>query len=82
MAATRAWAWLVVLSAASTAMALGGQSGRIVSLIILALAWAKAQVILNRYLGLAAAPAWGRGFALSIGGYMILAMALVVAAAG
>ena len=80
MSATRAWMILVVLSAASTAIAVGGWSGLLAALAILALAWAKALIVLRTYLGLAAAPAWGRGFALALGGYMILAMALVAAA--
>lgn len=80
MGATRAWTFLGALSAASTLIALSGQTGLAVSLVILALAWAKARIILRDYLGLAAAPAWDRGFALALAGYMILAMALVAMA--
>lgn len=80
MTATRAWMYLVALSAGSTVIATSGQAGLAASLIILMLAWAKARIILRSYLGLAAAPAWARGFALALAGYMLLAMALVVMA--
>ncbi len=80
MSATRAWLFLVALSAGSTAIAASGLAGAGVALAILALSWAKAQIILNRYLGLAAAPAWGRGFAIAMAAYMALLMVLAVAA--
>ena len=70
----------MALSASTTLIALIGQTGLIVALAILMLAWAKALIILRSYLGLAAAPAWGRGFAIVLGAYMILAMALVAMA--
>ncbi len=77
---TRAWLLLIALSGLSTAVALTGKSGLTVSLLILALAWAKALVILNDYLGLRSAPNWKRGFAMAIGVFMLLAMLLVAAA--
>jgi hypothetical protein len=76
MTVTRAWAVLIALSAVSTAVAASGLSGRWLALIVLPIAWAKAQVILNRYLGLAQAPAIARGFALSLGLFMALLIAL------
>ncbi|WP_137699345.1 cytochrome C oxidase subunit IV family protein [Marimonas lutisalis] len=80
MRITRAWIFLVALSAGSTVIAVSGQTGLAISLAILLLAWAKALIIVRSYLGLAEAPAWGRGFAMVLGGYMLLAMALVVMA--
>lgn len=50
------------------------------ALVILGLAWMKAQVILRTYLGLAQAPSWSRGFALVLGLYMLGMMGLAVAA--
>lgn len=64
--ATKAWALLVALSAASTALAASGLSGAALALPILILAGLKAHVILRDYLGLAAAPGWLRGFDLGL----------------
>ena len=64
--ATKAWALLVALSAASTALAASGLSGAALALPILILAGLKAHVILRDYLGLAAAPDWLRGFDLGL----------------
>ena len=44
--------------------------------IILTLAWLKARVILGRYLGLAAAPFWRRGFNLSLALFCLLLLGL------
>lgn len=76
MTLTRAYLALLALSAASTAVAASGLSGRWLALLVLALAWAKARLILNRYLGLAQAPAIARGFALVLGLFMALVMGL------
>ncbi len=76
MTVTRAWALLIALSAASTAIAFTGLSGRWLALLVLPLAWAKAQVILNRYLGLWQAPAIARGFALTLALFMALLIGL------
>lgn len=66
----RAWAWLMALSLGSTLIAVQVGSGQLQGLMlsasgaaILALAWLKARIILARYLGLAQAPFWHRGFA-------------------
>jgi hypothetical protein len=80
MTVTRAWAALVALSALSTAAAAGLPPGRLLSLAVLALAWAKARLILDRYLGLAQAPAISRGFALVLALVMLLLAALALAA--
>ena len=81
MSVTSAWAFLVALSAGSTLAAISGMTGPALALIVLALAWAKAQLILNRYLGLAQAPAIARGFALALAIFMAM-LATLAAAAG
>ena len=63
---TKAWALLIVLSAASTAFAASGIGGAALVLPVLLLAGLKAHVILRDYLGLAVAPAWLRGFDLGL----------------
>jgi hypothetical protein len=84
---TRAWATLLALSAASTGLAFavtGGQiSGATLSVTgaaILILAWAKARLILNAYLRLTEAPAFRRGFGLTLALYAALLLALYLAA--
>jgi hypothetical protein len=66
MTPTRAWAWLLALSALSTAAASLPQ-GVPLAVGVLALAWLKAQVILGAYLRLSQAPDIARGFALVLG---------------
>lgn len=75
---TRAWIWLVALSLGSTALsvavasgATGGRLATAAGAAILALAWAKARLILTRYLGLAEAPFWRRGFEIVLGLYAL-----------
>jgi hypothetical protein len=61
----RAWALLAALSLATTALTVAagdGQPHPALAGALLALAGLKAAVILRRYLGLAAAPVWRRGF--------------------
>ncbi|MDT8346028.1 MAG: cytochrome C oxidase subunit IV family protein, partial [Thermohalobaculum sp.] len=60
----RAWALLLALGAATTlAAAAGGRlAAPMLGAVILGLAGAKARLILARYLGLADAPVWLRGF--------------------
>lgn len=79
MTATRGWLILVALSGGSTLIAWSGGTGTVVTLTILALAWAKAQIVLNVYLGLAKVPGWSRGFALVLGLFMLAAMGLTAA---
>ena len=81
MSVTTAWLLLVALSAGSTAAAMGGMSGAPLAMFVLALAWGKARLILNRYLGLAQAPAIARGFALVLALFVLL-LAVLAAAAG
>ena len=77
---TRAWVWLVALSVASTGLAASGLAGPAFVVSVLALAGLKARVILSRYLGLAAAPGWQRGFDLGLG--LFLATCATLALAG
>ena len=63
---TKAWAQLIALSAASTALAASGLTGAALVLPILMLAGLKAHVILRDYLGLSVAPGWLRGFDLGL----------------
>lgn len=66
--ALRAWALLVVLSLAGTALSLLAPATIapvIPGLVILGLGWAKARLILLDYLGLAQAPRW-RGGAVTV----------------
>ena len=75
----RAWIALALLSLASTALAqwdLAGLAQAVAGAAILTLAFFKARLILGRYLGLAAAPYWQRGFNLVIALYMGLLLAL------
>jgi hypothetical protein len=63
---TKAWGWLLTLSAASTALAASGATGAALVLPVLVLSGMKAHVILKDYLRLATAPAWQRGFDLGL----------------
>lgn len=81
MTLTRAWILLVALSALTT-IAAAGLGGRWLALAVLPLAWAKAQLILNRYLQLSQAPAIARGFALVLALFMALMLGLALAAGG
>lgn len=77
MSATRAWLVLVALSLASTGMAAMGQ-GRVLVVVVLLLAWAKARVVLDVYLGLQDVPGWRRGFSLGLGAFMVALIGLSV----
>jgi Prokaryotic Cytochrome C oxidase subunit IV len=63
---TKAWGWLLALSAASTALAASGATGVALALPVLALSGLKAHVILRDYLRLATAPGWLKGFDLGL----------------
>lgn len=78
MNVTRAWLWLLALSALSTAVAATGLHPRWLALVVLPVAWIKAQIILDRYLGLALAPPIARGFALALAIFMALLIGLAV----
>ena len=64
--ATKAWALLIALSAASTALAASGFTGAALVVPVLLLSGLKAHVILRDYLGLCVAPVWLRGFDLGL----------------
>lgn len=75
----RAWFWLIGLSAGSAivSMALGqGVSRQIAGVVIVFLALTKARIILARYLGLAQAPGWLRGFTWVIALFCLLILSL------
>lgn len=82
MSLTRAWLALLALSAVSTVLALGLQSGwgrlglGLAATAILAVAWAKARIIANHYLGLCAAPTLRQGFATVLAFYMLCLLGL------
>ncbi|MFB9149777.1 nitric oxide reductase F protein [Roseovarius ramblicola] len=75
----RAWGALIGLSLGSTVLSLWHWPPRLAALagaLILTLGWLKARVILARYLGLAAAPFWRRGFNLSLALFCLLLLGL------
>lgn len=75
----KAWFALVALSGASAVvaeLAIGGLDRRVVGAMILLLALMKARVILSRYLGLAEAPSWRRGFNLVLTLFCLLLLGL------
>lgn len=84
----RAWLGLLALSVASTVLSVAvpaAAPGMVLTLsgaAILALAWLKARLILARYLGLAAAPFWLRGFEITFALYTALLLALHLAGSG
>ena len=70
----RGWAWLLALSLLSTLAAWLVETGAdapAMGALILVMAWLKARLILLRYLGLAAAPFWARGFGMVLAAYMV-----------
>lgn len=80
---TKAWLLLLALSGASTMLsvavsrgALAGGAATLGGAAILALAWAKARTILNAYLRLDEAPAFRRGFGLTLALYALLLLGL------
>jgi hypothetical protein len=76
---TRAWLWLLCLggtSALVAALVSFGVSRPLAGSVVLCLAWLKARTILSRYLGLAVAPAWLRGFNTVLGLYALLLLGL------
>lgn len=66
---TKAWIWLVVLSAGSAVVAIlvsMGVDRRIAGAMILTLALLKSRTILSQYLGLCNAPFWRRGMNIAL----------------
>lgn len=75
----RAWITLILLSIGSALLSLWQipQEWKFVAgATILTLAWLKARVILLRYLGLAQAPFWARGFGISLALFCLLLLGL------
>ncbi len=77
---TKAWAMLLALSVASTALAASGATGAALALPVLILSGLKAHVILRDYLRISTAPAWLKGFDLGLT-LLILAFACLALAA-
>lgn len=78
---TIAWAWLMGLSLASTAVAALIESGAgtmAAGVAILVVALVKARLILLDYLGLAQAPSWRGGFVVSLAVFTVLLAGLYV----
>lgn len=80
MTVTRAWFLLLALSGASTLLAASGLAGAAFTVAVLALAGAKARLILSSYLGLDAAPAIRFGFDLALAALLVLFAVLALAA--
>ena len=75
----KAWGGLVALGAATSLLAAVVGPPPIPALgaaLVLALAWLKARLILRRYLGLQAAPAWRGAFDAAIAAYGLLLFGL------
>ncbi|WP_299351224.1 cytochrome C oxidase subunit IV family protein [uncultured Shimia sp.] len=78
-ALTKAWIWLIALSAGSAVVAMlvaQGMDRRIAGAAILVLALLKSRTILTRYLGLSEAPSLRRGFNLVLTLYCVLLLGL------
>lgn len=79
---TRAWLALIGLSLATVLATVGMPAGigrPIFGGVVLLLAWAKARIILSRYLGLSQAPGWLSGFSWVLGLFCLLLLCLYVA---
>ncbi|MDU8941852.1 cytochrome C oxidase subunit IV family protein [Ovoidimarina sediminis] len=76
----RAWIGLALLTAASTAVALGALPAPISGLLVLALAWAKARLIFLWYLDLHDVPGWRGGIQFGLALFVVLLMVLYAAA--
>lgn len=78
MSPTRAWIWLLGLSAAST-LAGQGLSGPLLTLTVLGASFWKARVILAAYLGLQRVPGWQRVFDLGLAALTAVLIVLALA---
>lgn len=75
----RAWGWLMAASGATAALTVltdGAPLAPWAAAALLCLAGLKAALILRRYLGLDAAPAWRRGFETALGFALALFLGL------
>lgn len=75
----RAWGLLVALSMAG-ALITRAPDVTGLAVVILALSFVKARLILHHYLGLANAPSWRRGFDMVVAGVCVLLAALALLA--
>lgn len=75
----RTWAWLLALTAGTTALAGFGGPGWLASGAIVALAFLKARAILRDFLHLAQAPAWLAGALAVIAAWLTAIWALHLA---
>ena len=76
---TKAWIWLVALSAGSAIVAVlvgSGMDRRIAGAMILFLALLKSRTILSQYLGLSGTLFWRRGFNTAVTLFCLLLLAL------
>ncbi|MDO5705345.1 MAG: cytochrome C oxidase subunit IV family protein [Paracoccus sp. (in: a-proteobacteria)] len=69
----RAWLILIAASLGATAAALSPLPGRVAMVVVLALAWVKARVVLAAYLELDETPPIRRAFDLALALFMALA---------
>ena len=67
---TRAWLFLALFSAATTAVALSPLSPPFSGALILIFAWAKARLIFLHYLELTGVPGWSNGILLGLAIFM------------
>lgn len=77
-------AWLILLALSGASVAVSQLEGSnvpiaVIGATIFLFAWIKARVILLRYLGLSAAPAWAAGFTWVLGlyGFIMLTLYLI-----
>ena len=74
-----AWGKLMVLTLGSTLLSLPDIwefTPVVAGIGVLVLAWLKARIVLSRYLGLASAPSWQRGFEISLALFCLLLLGL------
>ncbi|UYV37768.1 nitric oxide reductase F protein [Rhodobacteraceae bacterium D3-12] len=79
---THAWLWLIGLSIISTVLAEVVSLGTppiVTGTLVLVVAVLKARTILSRYLGLASAPNWRRGFNLTLTLFALILLTLYLA---
>jgi hypothetical protein len=78
----RAWLTLIALSAISAGLTTGVVADFPIApgLVVLALAFGKAYVILSAYLGLDRSAAWRRGFAIVVALFLVCVAGLYIAA--
>lgn len=76
---------LVLLTLGSSLLSFSGGWAKwpvAAAVVVMALAWQKARIILGKYLGLVQAPAWQRGFDVALTGVCLLLLVLYLAPLG